>query len=49
MFSKNNITALVPVKGDSERVKKKNLTNFAGSNLYKIKIKQLKKPIVSKK
>ena len=49
MFSKNNITALVPVKGDSERVKKKNLTNFAGSNLYKIKIKQLKKTNCFKK
>ncbi len=43
MLGKKNIVAIVPVKGNSERVKKKNLTKFANSNLYKIKLDQLKK------
>ena len=42
-MNKNNITALVPVKGNSDRVKKKNLRSFGNSNLYEIKLKQLKK------
>jgi len=42
-MNKNSITALVPVKGNSERVKKKNLRNFGGSTLYEIKLSQLKK------
>lgn len=40
---KNNITALVPVKGNSQRVKKKNLRKFHNSNLLEVKLKQLKK------
>jgi len=40
---KNKITALVPVKGNSQRVKKKNLRKFHNSNLLEIKLKQLKK------
>lgn len=40
---KKNITALVPVKGNSERVKKKNLRKFGDSNIYLIKLNQLKK------
>lgn len=38
-----DITALIPVKANSQRVKKKNLRNFADSNLYEIKLKQLQK------
>ena len=43
MTNKKNIVAIVPVKGNSVRVKKKNLTKFADSNLFQIKLKQLKK------
>lgn len=43
MTNKKNIVAIVPVKGNSVRVKKKNLTKFAESNLFQIKLKQLKK------
>ena len=43
MKKKKNIVAIVPVKGNSVRVKKKNLTKFADSNLFQIKLKQLKK------
>tara|TARA_B100000989_G_scaffold193234_1_gene145815 strand:- start:1990 stop:2685 length:696 start_codon:yes stop_codon:yes gene_type:complete len=43
MKNKKNIVAIVPVKGNSVRVKKKNLTKFADSNLFQIKLKQLKK------
>ena len=43
MTNKKNIVAIVPVKGNSVRVKKKNLTKFAHSNLFQIKLKQLKK------
>ena len=49
MYVKKNIVALVPVKGNSERVKKKNLTKFSNSNLYKIKLKQLKQTNCFKK
>ena len=49
MTSRNNIVAIVPVKGNSVRVKKKNLTKFANSNLFKIKLKQLKKTDCFKK
>ncbi len=49
MTNKNNIVAIVPVKGNSVRVKKKNLTKFANSNLFKIKLKQLKKTDCFKK
>ena len=40
---KNNITAVIPVKGNSERVKKKNLRKFGDLNLYEIKLRHLKK------
>ena len=43
MSKKSEITAIVPVKLNSDRVKSKNLRRFAGSNLLKIKIRQLKK------
>ena len=46
MYVKKNIVALVPVKGNSERVK--NLTKFSNS-VNKIKLKQLNKPIVLRK
>ena len=49
MTNRNNIVAIVPVKGNSVRVKKKNLTKFANSNLFKIKLKQLKKTDCFKK
>tara|TARA_B110000003_G_scaffold225988_1_gene226874 strand:- start:70 stop:735 length:666 start_codon:yes stop_codon:yes gene_type:complete len=35
------ITALVPVKGDSERVPKKNLRPFCNTTLYELKLEQL--------
>jgi len=38
-----DITALIPVKAHSQRIKKKNLKNFAESSLYEIKLKQLQK------
>lgn len=41
--TKKDIVALIPVKGNSERVKKKNLRKFGGSNLLKLKISQIKK------
>ena len=40
---KEDIVALIPVKGDSQRVKKKNLRKFHKSNLLKVKLNQLKK------
>ena len=40
---KKDIVALIPVKGNSERVKKKNLRKFGNSNLLKLKISQIKK------
>ena len=49
MTNRNNIVAIVPVKGNSVRVKKKNLTKFANSNLFKIKLQQLKKTDCFKK
>ena len=39
---KKKITALVPVRKGSVRVKNKNIKPFAGSNLLKIKIQQLR-------
>ena len=36
------VTAIIPVRKGSVRVKNKNIKPFAGSNLLKIKIKQLK-------
>ena len=37
------ITALIPVRKGSQRVKNKNIKKFSDSNLLKIKIEQLKK------
>ena len=49
ILNKKNIVALIPVKGNSDRVKKKNITKFANSNLLKIKLLQLKKTNCFKK
>jgi len=38
-----DIVALIPVKGSSERVKRKNLRKFANSSLFELKLNQLKK------
>ena len=38
----DNITALVAVKGNSDRVPKKNIRKFSNSSLLEIKLKQLK-------
>ena len=35
------ITAIIPVRANSQRVKNKNIKPFANSNLLAIKIKQL--------
>ena len=40
---KIEVVGIVPVKANSERVKKKNLKRFANTNLYELKLKQLKK------
>ena len=40
---KNRIVGLIPVKGNSERVKKKNTRKFGRSSLFLHKLKQLKK------
>ena len=37
----NTITALIAVKGNSERVEKKNIRPFAGSSLLQIKLQQI--------
>jgi N-acylneuraminate cytidylyltransferase len=37
------ITAVIPIRKDSQRVKNKNLRSFAGTNLLSIKIETLKK------
>lgn len=42
MDNKGNIVGLIPVKGSSERVKKKNTRDFAGSSLLEVKLNQLK-------
>lgn len=39
---KKEIVALVPVKGSSERVKNKNIRPFHNTNLYELKLEQLK-------
>ena len=41
MVDKFNTVALVAVKGESERIKKKNIRKFANTNLLELKIKQL--------
>ncbi len=42
-MSKINITAIVPVKSKSDRVKKKNLRSFSNTNLFDLKLSHLKK------
>ena len=37
------ITGIIPVKANSQRVKNKNIRNFAGTTLLKLKLNQLKK------
>jgi len=41
MVTNNNITALIAVKGNSERIKKKNTRPFANSSLLQIKLEQI--------
>lgn len=41
-MSRKTITAIVPVRKGSQRVKNKNIRDFAGSNLLSIKLKTLK-------
>ena len=38
-----DITGIIPVKANSERVKKKNLRKFSDTNLFELKLSQLKK------
>ena len=40
---KKKIVAIVPVRKGSKRIKNKNFKNFAGSNLFEIKLKSLKR------
>lgn len=40
-INRNEITALIAVKGNSERVPKKNVRPFAGSSLLEVKLKQV--------
>ena len=42
-MKKIEIVGIVPVKANSERVKKKNLRKFGNTNLYELKLDQLKK------
>ena len=37
------IVGIIPVKGNSERIKRKNLRKFANTSLFELKLKQLKK------
>jgi len=39
---KGSVVGLIPVKGSSDRVKQKNLRDFAGSSLLEVKLNQLK-------
>jgi CMP-N-acetylneuraminic acid synthetase len=39
---KKEIVGLIPVKGESDRVKKKNLREFSDTNLFELKLSQLK-------
>lgn len=43
MKKKIEVVGIVPVKANSERVKKKNLRKFGNTNLFELKLKQLKK------
>ncbi len=42
-MKKIDVVGIVPVKANSERVKKKNLRKFGNTNLFELKLKQLKK------
>jgi len=42
-MSRHKITAIVPVRKGSQRIKNKNLKKFAGKNLLRIKLEMLKK------
>ena len=42
-MKKIEVVGIVPVKASSERVKKKNLRKFGNTNLFELKLKQLKK------
>ena len=43
MKSKSDIIGIIPVKAKSDRVKRKNLRNFANTSLFELKLHQLKK------
>ena len=49
MKKNSEIIAIVPVKLKSQRVKSKNIRKFANSNLFQIKLNQLKKTKCFKK
>lgn len=38
-----DIVGIIPVKGNSERVKRKNIRKFSNTNLFELKLSQLKK------
>ncbi len=42
-MKKKGVVGIIPVKGNSERVKRKNIRKFADTNLFELKLKQLKK------
>jgi CMP-N,N'-diacetyllegionaminic acid synthase len=42
-MKKIEIVGIVPVKANSERIKKKNLRQFGNTNLFELKLKQLQK------
>ena len=44
-MKKNKLTAVIPVRAGSQRVKNKNLKPFADSTLLDIKIETLKKVV----
>ena len=43
MKKKIEIVGIIPVKANSDRVKKKNLRKFANTSLFELKLNQLKK------
>tara|TARA_A100001234_G_C12635334_1_gene389849 strand:+ start:985 stop:1647 length:663 start_codon:yes stop_codon:yes gene_type:complete len=43
MISNKELTAIIPVRSNSQRVKNKNIKKFSSSNLIEIKIKELQK------
>ena len=42
-MKKLEVVGIVPVKANSDRVKKKNLRKFGNTNLFELKLNQLKK------